>query len=325
MSASAASRSTSSRPGRRCCSPPRSHSLVWRAARSPLQCDLGGLARARLHGDRRPLRADPAGLARRRRLGARDPLRRPARPDARRLLLPRPQHHALGARPQDRRRADPLRRRPSSPRGGSIDIYAVSLQTWRDSGVPGWFREQLGLEYRGLSGLPENWVYNPGDERPLRRLVSTLPQPARDGVPAARRDPRRGDVAARLALAALADGAARDRPALHVLADDDRRARRRPRRARLRASGAGGPSPPPWSSSRRRSSSSAPIRTSRPRRASRPRSSRSSGQADRRSRRAASPLDPGESSIDSHLDSLRDGHPDRRSIIRGATASATPA
>jgi hypothetical protein len=61
---------------------------------------------------------------------------------------------------------------------GLVDIYAVSLQTWRDSGVPGWFREQLGLDYGdGLSGLPENWVYNPGDERPLRRLVSTFLSP----------------------------------------------------------------------------------------------------------------------------------------------------
>ena len=60
---------------------------------------------------------------------------------------------------------------------GLIDIYAISLQTWRESGVPGWFREQLGLEYRGLSYLPENWVYNPGDERPLRRLVSTFLSP----------------------------------------------------------------------------------------------------------------------------------------------------
>jgi hypothetical protein len=61
---------------------------------------------------------------------------------------------------------------------GLVDIYAVSLQTWRDSGVPGWFGEQLGLEYsQGLSGLPENWVYNTGDERPLRRLVSTFLSP----------------------------------------------------------------------------------------------------------------------------------------------------
>src|SRR5688572_21559083 len=36
---------------------------------------------------------------------------------------------------------------------GLIDIYTVSLQTWRDSGVPGWFEEQLGLTYDGLSGL----------------------------------------------------------------------------------------------------------------------------------------------------------------------------
>jgi hypothetical protein len=60
---------------------------------------------------------------------------------------------------------------------GLVDIYAVSLQTWRDSGAPGWFEEQLGLEYEGLSGLPENWVFNPGDERPLRRLVSTFLSP----------------------------------------------------------------------------------------------------------------------------------------------------
>jgi hypothetical protein len=61
---------------------------------------------------------------------------------------------------------------------GLVDIYTVSLQTWRDSGVPGWYREQLGLDYGdGLSGLPENFVYNPGDERPLRRLVSTFLSP----------------------------------------------------------------------------------------------------------------------------------------------------
>ena len=60
---------------------------------------------------------------------------------------------------------------------GLVDAYAISLQTWRDSGVPGWFREQLGLRYEGLSGLPENWVYNTGDERPLRRLVSTFLSP----------------------------------------------------------------------------------------------------------------------------------------------------
>jgi hypothetical protein len=61
---------------------------------------------------------------------------------------------------------------------GLLDLAFVSLQAWRDSGVPGWYREQLGLEYEGLSGLPENWVYNTGDEtNPIRRLVSTFLSP----------------------------------------------------------------------------------------------------------------------------------------------------
>ena len=62
---------------------------------------------------------------------------------------------------------------------GLLDLAFVSLQAWRDSGVPGWYAEQLGLDYgEGLSGLPENWVYNTGDEdNPLRRLVSTFLSP----------------------------------------------------------------------------------------------------------------------------------------------------
>jgi hypothetical protein len=60
---------------------------------------------------------------------------------------------------------------------GIVELYTVPLQWWRDSGVPGWFGEQLGLTYRGLSGLPENFVFNTGDERPLRRLISTFLSP----------------------------------------------------------------------------------------------------------------------------------------------------
>jgi hypothetical protein len=60
---------------------------------------------------------------------------------------------------------------------GLIDVYAIPLQWWRDSGAPGWFTDQLGFAYRALSGLPENFVYNTGDERPLRRLVSTFLSP----------------------------------------------------------------------------------------------------------------------------------------------------
>jgi len=61
---------------------------------------------------------------------------------------------------------------------GLVDLAFISLQAWRESGVPGWYREQLGLDYEGLSGLPENWVYNTGDEEnPIRRLVSTFLSP----------------------------------------------------------------------------------------------------------------------------------------------------
>lgn len=61
---------------------------------------------------------------------------------------------------------------------GLVDLALISLQAWRESGVPGWYREQLGLDYEGLSGLPENWVYNSGDEEnPIRRMVSTFLSP----------------------------------------------------------------------------------------------------------------------------------------------------
>lgn len=62
---------------------------------------------------------------------------------------------------------------------GLVDVYLVPLQWWRESGVAGWFKDQLSLDYgEGLSGLPENWVYNTGDEtNPIRRLVSTFLSP----------------------------------------------------------------------------------------------------------------------------------------------------
>ena len=60
---------------------------------------------------------------------------------------------------------------------GLVDVYAVPLDSWRDSGVPGWFGEQLGLAYECLSGLPENWILNTDEESPARRLVSTFLSP----------------------------------------------------------------------------------------------------------------------------------------------------
>jgi hypothetical protein len=60
---------------------------------------------------------------------------------------------------------------------GLVDIYAIPLSWWRGSGAPGWFYHQLGFHYFGLSKLPENFVYNTGNEHPLRRLVSTFLSP----------------------------------------------------------------------------------------------------------------------------------------------------
>jgi hypothetical protein len=58
---------------------------------------------------------------------------------------------------------------------GLIDVYAVSLSWWRESG--GWFHDQLGLDYRGLSHLPENFIYNAGNNVVFRRLTSTFLSP----------------------------------------------------------------------------------------------------------------------------------------------------
>jgi hypothetical protein len=60
---------------------------------------------------------------------------------------------------------------------GLVEEYAVSLDWWRQSGAKGWFSQQLGFDYKGLSKLPENFVYNFGNDRIVRRLVSTFLSP----------------------------------------------------------------------------------------------------------------------------------------------------
>jgi hypothetical protein len=60
---------------------------------------------------------------------------------------------------------------------GLVDIFAIPLSWWRGSGAPGWFHQQLGFDYQGLSYLPENFVYNTGNNLPIRRLVSTFLSP----------------------------------------------------------------------------------------------------------------------------------------------------
>jgi hypothetical protein len=59
---------------------------------------------------------------------------------------------------------------------GLVDVYAVPLSWWR--GSAGWFRHQLGLDYGpGLSHLPQNFVYNVGNNVVFRRLTSTFLSP----------------------------------------------------------------------------------------------------------------------------------------------------
>jgi hypothetical protein len=60
---------------------------------------------------------------------------------------------------------------------GLLDVYLVPLSWWRHSGAEGWFQDQLGLRYQGLSGLPENFVYNAGGGDVFRRLTSTFLSP----------------------------------------------------------------------------------------------------------------------------------------------------
>jgi hypothetical protein len=62
---------------------------------------------------------------------------------------------------------------------GLLDVFLVSLAWWRQSA--GWFGDQLGLTYKGLSGLPENFVYNQGGGVIFRRLTSSFLSPLATG------------------------------------------------------------------------------------------------------------------------------------------------
>ena len=64
---------------------------------------------------------------------------------------------------------------------GLADVYLVPLSWWRHNGTAGWFQDQLGLRYSGLSGLPENFVYNAGGGEVFRRVTSTFLSPLATG------------------------------------------------------------------------------------------------------------------------------------------------
>jgi O-Antigen ligase len=58
---------------------------------------------------------------------------------------------------------------------GLLDDFLVPISWWRESAVVDYFHRQLGYDYRGTGGLPENFIYNTGSEDHfLRRLVSVF-------------------------------------------------------------------------------------------------------------------------------------------------------
>src|SRR5262245_7900892 len=58
---------------------------------------------------------------------------------------------------------------------GLVDVFFVPISSWRNSAVVDYFHKQLGYDYQGTGGLPENFIYNTGSEEHfLRRLVSTF-------------------------------------------------------------------------------------------------------------------------------------------------------
>jgi hypothetical protein len=76
--------------------------------------------------------------------------------------------------------------------GGLVEVYSVPIGWWRGNGVIDYFHRHLGYDYHGTGrrlepggavyGLPENFIYNVGGDRPfLRRLVSTFLSPLASG------------------------------------------------------------------------------------------------------------------------------------------------
>ena len=60
---------------------------------------------------------------------------------------------------------------------GVGEMYTVSVERWRDAGVPAYYRDVLGFDYRGPRGMPENFAFNAGEGELHRRLVSTFVSP----------------------------------------------------------------------------------------------------------------------------------------------------
>ncbi len=59
---------------------------------------------------------------------------------------------------------------------GLVEVYSVPIEWWRHSGAVGYFHRELGYDYHGPGGLPENFAFNTSDGL-FRRLVSTFVSP----------------------------------------------------------------------------------------------------------------------------------------------------
>jgi O-Antigen ligase len=59
---------------------------------------------------------------------------------------------------------------------GLVEEYTISVERWRSWDVPGYFREELGFDYKGPGRMPENFAFNT-DEGIFRRLISTFLSP----------------------------------------------------------------------------------------------------------------------------------------------------
>jgi len=60
---------------------------------------------------------------------------------------------------------------------GLVEEYTTSLGWWHRSGAVGYFRHQLGFDYHGPGGMPENFAFNTGQNHLFRRLISTFISP----------------------------------------------------------------------------------------------------------------------------------------------------
>jgi hypothetical protein len=60
--------------------------------------------------------------------------------------------------------------------GSLVELYAVDVEWWRGSGAVGYFRRELGFDYHGPGGLPDNFAFNTEDGL-YRRLIGSFISP----------------------------------------------------------------------------------------------------------------------------------------------------